>query len=589
MKPAIALKDGSYATISPELTEQMYLADNYYVSISNPVTNELPPVCSSSPFLFFYTLIRSIKLQAVFALNFIPAVVIVFVQLFLNKAIKASGYTAISMLVYTIEITLMSLYYRSTRAYFDQLQKVVDIAVVWVCLVFELAAWSSNKQRNILVVLSLVRAVLWILHGYTRCCQLRRSIGCLCSADRRRYQSEGFDLDLAYITRNMSAMAWPATNFERLFRNSMAEVVDFFATKHPNSYRVVNLCSERSYSDDPGKTVTFMDARVYAMDDHNPGELELLLRFCQESDHFIQQDPVHRTVSVHCKGGKGRTGTMICCYLLYTRMKTDANAAFYHFARLRTKVGSVAFQGVQAPSQERYVRYFERLMTIPNHAIPSRPLRVSKLTLHHIPPLWYNADVGRLWFTVIEKPSSERSIMFISNEDVRFDSKVRDASTYTAKQFHDLFGTDEDNLYKKCNAMDPTDSTALTMKLGYRLDSTTFGIRNNTTGVTLSHRDFYSEFRSFSTLPPDFSVSLEFLRVSELPTLSGDVCFKFFFARNDPNPLEPPVQFWFHTSFVSSDMLSLSKFELDGPHKDTTASRYPESFRIEVHFEEERE
>lgn len=580
-------EEKNYLPISRERTEEMRLADNYYVSVSNPFSHELPTPCQPSAFAQYYSRIRSIKLQAFLAVNFIPSFVVVLVQLFTGRVAGASWYTTFSMIAYTIEITIMSLYYRSTRAYFDQLQKIVDISVVWLCVLLEVVAWCCNHQRDVLIILSLFRAVLWAMHGYTRFLQLRRSIGCLCSADRRRYQSEGFDLDLAYITRNMSAMAWPATNFERLFRNSMDEVVDFFATKHPNSYRVVNLCSERSYSDDPRRQLTFMDAKVYPMDDHNPGELELLLRFCRESDQFIQQDPLHRTVSVHCKGGKGRTGTMVCCYLLYTGLKQDANAALYHFARLRTKVGSVAFQGVQAPSQERYVRYFENLMGIPNHAIPSRPLRVKRLVLHHIPPLWYQHDIGRLWFTVIEKPSSGRSIMFISNEDVRFDSKVRDSSTYTAKQMRDLFGTDEDNLYKKCNVMDPTDSTALTIKLGYRLDTTTFGIRNNTTGVTLSHRDFYNEYKSLATLPPDFSVTLEFLRSNEIPVLDGDVCFKFFFARNDPNPLEPPVQFWFHTAFVPSSAWRLSKEEIDGPHKDTACTRYPAEFSIEIEFERE--
>lgn len=570
------------ALISEALTEKMTLVNNYYVSVADAVTQELPQVTKDSPYLSLYLNIRSIKLQAVLALNFIPAFILVCVQLFTGRGI-GSWYTCLSMFVYMAEMIIVTLYYRTTRAAFDQLLMILEPASVVFCFVLELVAWSCNNKRNVLVVLSLARAIVWCGHGYTRWLQFRLGVRCLCSADRRRYQSEGFDLDLAYITRNISAMAWPATNFEMLFRNSMSEVVAFFASKHPNSYRIVNLCSERTYDKD-----YFTDSRVYAMDDHNPGEMAQLLQFCDDSHRFIQDDPVHRTVSVHCKGGKGRTGTMICCYLLYAGVKTTAESALYHFARLRTKVGSTSFQGVQAPSQGRYVRYFERLMSIPNHTIPSRPLRIRKLKLHDIPALWYLHDVGRLWFTIIEKPTSERSIMFLSNEDVKFDSKVRDPSTYTSKQLRDLFGTDEDNLYKKCNVMDPTDSAAETMKLGYRLDTLSWSISKSTTGVPLSHREFYDELRSSATPPPGLSVSLDFLRVDELPAVNGDVCIKFFYARNDPNPLEPPVQFWFHTGFLDSLELSLPRDQIDGPHKDSKGTRYPPNFRIDVEFEEER-
>eukprot|EP00796_Vickermania_ingenoplastis_P007241 gene7241-5090_t len=569
--------------ISEELTEQMKLVDNYYVSVADPVTHALPESVKDSPFLGAYLAIRSIKMQAVLALNFIPAFVVVCVQLFSAKGV-GSWYTAFTMFVYVAEFSVVTLYYRSTRAAFDQLLMIAEPACVWLCFMFEVVAWSCHTKRSIFVVVSVARLFLWMFHSYSRWLQFRLGVRCLCSADRRRYQSEGFDLDLAYITRNISAMAWPATNFEMLFRNSMSEVVNFFASKHPNSYRVVNLCSERTYDKS-----CFADARIYAMDDHNPGELELLLRFCVETHAFIQEDPVHRTVSVHCKGGKGRTGTMICCYLLYAGMKTSADAALHHFARLRTKVGSHSFQGVQAPSQDRYVRYFETLMTIPRQVIPTRPLRIRKLRLHSIPPLWYMRDVGRLWFTIIQRPSSERNVLFLSNEDVTFESKVWDPSTYTSKQFRDLFATDEDNLYNKCNVMDPTDSAAETVKLGYRLDTTSFAISKNTSGVPLSHREFYEELRSAATPPPDLAVSLEFLRVDELPQVDGDVCIKFFFARNNPNPLEPPVQVWFHTGFVNSMQMHLPRDQIDGPHKDTKCTRYPSDFAIEIGLEEGRE
>lgn len=50
-------------------------------------------------------------------------------------------------------------------------------------------------------------------------------------------------------------------------------------------------------------------------------------------DDFLK-DPV---VAVHCKAGKGRTGLVICCFLLYTEMFDTAEEAIDHYDATRTK------------------------------------------------------------------------------------------------------------------------------------------------------------------------------------------------------------------------------------------------------------
>mmetsp|Transcript_26380 Transcript_26380/g.49301 ORF Transcript_26380/g.49301 Transcript_26380/m.49301 type:complete len:162 (+) Transcript_26380:1293-1778(+) len=79
--------------------------------------------------------------------------------------------------------------------------------------------------------------------------------------------------------------------------------------------------------------------------------------FCKDVKKFLGQKP-NGVAAIHCKAGKGRTGFLISCYLIYTNPWFTVDRALRFFAVKRTKNQ----KGVTIPSQRRYVGYFDRML-----------------------------------------------------------------------------------------------------------------------------------------------------------------------------------------------------------------------------------
>ena len=48
-----------------------------------------------------------------------------------------------------------------------------------------------------------------------------------------------------------------------------------------------------------------------------------MITFCADVKDWLKQDDKN-IIAVHCKGGKGRTGTMICTWLIHTELFEQA-------------------------------------------------------------------------------------------------------------------------------------------------------------------------------------------------------------------------------------------------------------------------
>ena len=146
------------------------------------------------------------------------------------------------------------------------------------------------------------------------------------SGKSNRYKDDNYDLDVTYITDRILAMAFPASGLETCYRNSLDNVAKFLDERHHGKYRVFNL-SNRAYDDDKFKGVT----NNYIWKDHYPPTIYILFKVWYDMYEFLMTPDT--VCVVHCNAGKGRTGTAISWFLLYSGLSKTTEDAIRYYGR----------------------------------------------------------------------------------------------------------------------------------------------------------------------------------------------------------------------------------------------------------------
>ncbi|XP_043360384.1 phosphatidylinositol 3,4,5-trisphosphate 3-phosphatase TPTE2-like isoform X4 [Dermochelys coriacea] len=242
------------------------------------------------------------------------------------------------------------------------------------------AAFSKTRMVIVLRALRII-ILIRIFRLASQKKQLEKVTRRMVSENKRRYTKDGFDLDLTYITERIIAMSFPSSGKQSFYRNPIKEVARFLDTKHKDHYTIYNLCSEKGY--DP-VYFHYRVERVF-IDDHNVPSLEDMLKFTANVRAWMKQDEKN-IIAIHCKGGKGRTGTMVCTWLIDSDQFESAKESLDYFGERRTdKSTSSKFQGVETPSQSRYVGYYEILKNKYNLKLPpERRLKIKNIKIYSI-------------------------------------------------------------------------------------------------------------------------------------------------------------------------------------------------------------
>ncbi|GAA5853527.1 hypothetical protein JCM9279_001302 [Rhodotorula babjevae] len=134
----------------------------------------------------------------------------------------------------------------------------------------------------------------------------------LVSGRKARLEDDDFSLDLVQLTERIIIMGFPAEGTAALYRNPRPDVQRYLS-RHEGHFRIFNLCPRCENSYDAAHFGG--EVRRFPWPDHHPPPLSLVPLMVAEARSWYEQDE-RNVVVVHCKAGKGRSGTFALSLLL---------------------------------------------------------------------------------------------------------------------------------------------------------------------------------------------------------------------------------------------------------------------------------
>ncbi|KAM5467051.1 Telomerase protein component 1 [Microsporum audouinii] len=182
-------------------------------------------------------------------------------------------------------------------------------------------------------------------------------------------------LDLCYVTDDIIATSGPSSTYpKRAYRNPTEDLVRFLDSKHGEDWSIFEFRAEGTgYPDDE----VYGRIHHFPWPDHHPPPFALIPPLMASMRNWLNGEGKSRRIAVvHCKAGKGRSGTVACSYLI-SEQGWSAEDAMKQFTERRMRAGFGA--GVSIPSQVRWVGYVERWKNVFNKIYVERPVEIVEI------------------------------------------------------------------------------------------------------------------------------------------------------------------------------------------------------------------
>ncbi|KAH8911271.1 phosphatases II [Coniochaeta sp. PMI_546] len=177
-------------------------------------------------------------------------------------------------------------------------------------------------------------------------------------------------LDLCYVTSNIIATSGPSQTYpQRAYRNPLDRLVAFLDSRHGDGWAIWEFRAEGTgYPDE----AVYNRIRHYPWPDHHPPPFGLVPMIMASMRNWLHEGQAagqdvenkegkekksDRVIVVHCKAGKGRSGSMACSFLI-SECGWSVEEALARFTERRMRPGFG--KGVSIPSQLRWIGYVDR-------------------------------------------------------------------------------------------------------------------------------------------------------------------------------------------------------------------------------------
>ena len=174
------------------------------------------------------------------------------------------------------------------------------------------------------------------------------------SGKRNRFNEGGYNLDITYITPRVLAMSFPASGVEQMYRNSISDVRAVSSMSRLSTSCERSMARTSLYSTWAGGPTIRAGSRRPDWESYLfLGKIITRLRCMCCSKHVRKCTSISLVISwwiyligdvknvavIHCNAGKGRTGTLISCYLMYSGLSDNAVDAMKYYGWKRFSHG----------------------------------------------------------------------------------------------------------------------------------------------------------------------------------------------------------------------------------------------------------